>query len=144
MKRIILASDHAGFALKEEIKTWAAAHGIEITDLGPETDKKPVSYATQGLALAHEVVGKPGALGIGICGTGLGISYAVNRVKGIRGARVTSRDDVHMAKAHNNANILVMAGRTVATATAIKWINEYYDTKFEGGRHEPRIAALDK
>ncbi|TNK87435.1 ribose-5-phosphate isomerase, partial [Mycoplasmopsis pullorum] len=82
--------------------------------------------------------------GIGICGTGLGISYALNRHKHIRAARITSVEDAHLAKQHNNANVLVFGGRQVTFEQAKDMVDEYLKTQFEGGRHIARIEELDQ
>ncbi|NQZ66125.1 MAG: RpiB/LacA/LacB family sugar-phosphate isomerase [Mycoplasmatales bacterium] len=142
-KKIILASDHAGFELKDELRKYAEEKGYEIEDLGPKNDEKPVSYAEQGLKLSNKVVSE-GAIGIGICGTGLGISYAVNRVKHARGARVTSIEDAHLSRQHNDANVIIFGGRQVKPSDAKKMLDEFLNTEFEGGRHQSRIDALDK
>lgn len=144
MKEIVIASDHGGFELKEELKRYFELKGYKIKDMGPKTDEKPVSYATQGLKLGKFVSAHPDTLGIAICGTGLGISFAVNRIKGIRGARVTSIADAKMAKKHNDANILVFGGRITTPKKAVDMFNAFTREEFEGGRHIPRINDLDK
>ncbi len=142
-KKIILASDHAGFKLKDELRKYVETKGYIVEDLGPNNDEKPVSYAEQGIKLSKKVVAEEG-IGIGICGTGLGISYAVNRVKHARGARVTSVEDAHLARQHNDANVIIFGGRQVEQKKAKEMLNEFLETKFEGGRHQNRIDALDE
>lgn len=147
-KKFYLSSDHAGFELKEKLKGYLQGQGIEVVDLGPNTDKESVSYAEYGKKLAIDVLndkeeGKE-IYGIGVCGTGLGISYAVNRYKGIRGARITSIEDAHLAKQHNNSNILLFGGRQTKFRKAKKMLNEFLNTKYENGRHQLRVEELDK
>ncbi|QCZ36648.1 RpiB/LacA/LacB family sugar-phosphate isomerase [Mycoplasma nasistruthionis] len=143
-KVIALASDHAGYKLKDELAQYAKSLGYEIVDLGPNTDAVSVSYAEQGKQLAEYVDQNHPSFGIAVCGTGLGISYALNRHKHIRAARVTSVEDAHLAKQHNNANVLVFGGRQVSFEQAKEMLDEYIKTQFEGGRHQERIDQLDE
>ncbi|MGZ9800109.1 RpiB/LacA/LacB family sugar-phosphate isomerase [Mycoplasma sp. AC1221] len=143
-KIVAFASDHAGYKLKEELKNYVESLGYKVVDLGPNTDAVPSSYATQGHKLAEYMDKEDSAFGIGVCGTGLGISYALNRHKHIRAARVTSLEDTHLAKLHNNANVLAFGGRQIAPENAKKMVDEYLKTNYEGGRHQSRIEELDK
>ncbi|RIV16626.1 RpiB/LacA/LacB family sugar-phosphate isomerase [Mycoplasmopsis gallopavonis] len=145
MKKVIaLASDHAGFKLKEELRDYVRSLGYDTVDLGPDTDAKSVSYAEKGKELANYIDSRKPDFGIGVCGTGLGISYALNRHKGIRAARVVSVEDAHLAKQHNNANVLVFGGRQVSFEQAKAMVDEYIKTEYEGGRHQARIDELDE
>ncbi|WP_127942922.1 MULTISPECIES: RpiB/LacA/LacB family sugar-phosphate isomerase [unclassified Mycoplasma] len=143
-QKIVLASDHAGYKLKKAVQDYFANHGYQVVDLGPENDDKPVSYARQGQALARFVQKNPAYLGVGVCGTGIGISLAVNRFAGIRGARLVSLEDAVLAKKHNNANVLLFGGRQTKPKKAIKMILAFENEHFEGGRHQSRIADLDR
>ncbi|MEA4206149.1 RpiB/LacA/LacB family sugar-phosphate isomerase [Mycoplasma sp. 1199] len=143
-KVVALASDHAGYKLKDELASYLKEQGFDVVDLGPETDSVSVSYASKGKELANYVDEAQPNFGIAVCGTGLGISYALNRHKHIRAARVTSVEDAHLAKQHNNANVLVFGGRQVTFEQAKDMLNEYMDTQFEGGRHQSRIDELDE
>ncbi|TNK82994.1 ribose-5-phosphate isomerase [Mycoplasmopsis pullorum] len=143
-KKVAFASDHAGFKLKQELENYLKNLGYEIVDLGPNTDSNSVSYALQGNKLADYINQNNPEFGIGICGTGLGISYALNRHKHIRAARITSVEDAHLAKQHNNANVLVFGGRQVTFEQAKDMVDEYLRTQFEGGRHIARIEELDQ
>lgn len=144
MKKIVLASDHAGFELKDAMKKYVESKGYETIDLGPFNGEESVSYAEYGLKLGNKVAKDKKLIGIGVCGTGLGISYAINRVKGARGARLTSIEDAHLAKQHNNANVLVFGGRQISPEQAEAMFDEFIATEFEGGRHQARIEQLDK
>ncbi|WP_036452947.1 RpiB/LacA/LacB family sugar-phosphate isomerase [Mycoplasma buteonis] len=145
MKKVVaLASDHAGYKLKKELCDYVRSLGYDTVDLGPDTDEKSVSYAEQGKELAEYIDSRHPDFGIGVCGTGLGISYALNRHKRIRAARVTTVEDAHLAKQHNNANVLVFGGRQVKLEDAKKMVDEYIKTEYEGGRHQVRIDQLDE
>ena len=142
--KIILASDHGGFELKDKMKKYVESKGYEFEDIGPFNGEESVSYAEYGLKLGKAISSDKNSIGIGVCGTGLGISYAINRIKGARGARVTSVEDAHLAKEHNNANVLVFGGRQIKFEDAKKMFDEFINTEFEGGRHLSRIEQLDK
>ncbi len=139
--KFILANDHGGYELKNEIKDYLLSNNFIVEDLG--SDGKSVSYAEYGKKLAEQVLKEQSSLGIGICGTGLGISFAVNRFKGIRGARLTSVEDAKMAKIHNNANILLFGGRQQKIEEVIEMINTFIENEFEAGRHISRLEELD-
>lgn len=144
MKKAYLASDHAGFELKDKMKKYLESKGYLVEDLGPFDGDTPVSYADYGKKLGHAISDDKNSFGIGVCGTGLGISYAVNRIKGARGARVTSVEDAHLAKQHNNANALLFGSRQETLEEVKAMFNEWEKTKYEGGRHQSRIDGLDK
>ncbi|WP_338822578.1 RpiB/LacA/LacB family sugar-phosphate isomerase [Mycoplasmopsis felifaucium] len=143
-KTVVLASDHGGCELKNEIKEYINNLGFEVVDLGPEDATKSISYAEQGHKLANFVNNNEVAFGVGLCGTGLGISYALNRHKGIRAARITTVEDARLAKLHNNANVLVLGGRYVPLSEAKAMIDEYIHTEYEGGRHQTRIDQIEE
>lgn len=142
-KIIALASDHGGCVLKNEMKDYLKQIGYEVVDLGPEDGSKPISYALQGHKLANYVLKNNVYAALGFCGTGIGISLALNRHKGIRAARVVTVEDARLAKQHNNANILVMGGRYVPLAEAKAMFDEFVKTKYEGGRHQERIEQIE-
>ena len=137
-----LASDHGGYELKENIKMYLKSRGIEIKDLGTNSEKS-VNYAKYGHELAKFIKSNPEYKGIGICGTGLGISYALNRHPGIRAARVTSVEDAQLAKKHNDANVLALGGRQINLSQAKNIIEAYEATDYEAGRHQERIDAIE-
>lgn len=140
--KFILASDHGGYELKQKIKEFLELNNYDYEDLGCNGENS--SYAEYGEKLARKISISKNSLGIGICGTGLGISFAVNRVKGIRGARITSIEDAELAKIHNNANVLLFGGRQQSDTEVIEMIKTFLKNKFEGGRHNSRIEELDK
>lgn len=142
--KVVLISDHAGFALKKELIRYFNLKEYAVKDLGPEDDAKPLAYSSQGLKIGKFIAKHPDYLGVAICGSGLGISMGANRIKGARSARITSIADAKLAKKHNNANILAMGGRITTTKKAVDMFNAFIREDFEGGRHIKRIEKLDK
>ncbi|WP_029608498.1 RpiB/LacA/LacB family sugar-phosphate isomerase [Mycoplasma simbae] len=143
-KVVALASDHAAVELKNQLVEYIKSLGYEPVDLGPVDETQKVSYSLQGHKLANYVKDNDVSFGIGLCGTGLGISYALNRHCGIRAARVASVEDAHLAKLHNDANVLVFGGRQVSFDEAKTMVDEYIKTNYEGGRHQQRIEDIDQ
>ncbi|WKX02494.1 RpiB/LacA/LacB family sugar-phosphate isomerase [Candidatus Mycoplasma mahonii] len=143
MAKFVIASDHGGYELKSAIIKHFEKNDREIEDLGTASATASVSYATYGHKLAKFMLSNKDYVGIGICGTGLGISYALNRHKGIRAARSTSVEDAHLARQHNDANVLVLGGRQIKPHKAFKMIKEFANTSYEGGRHQKRIEAIE-
>lgn len=143
-KVFYLSSDHAGYELKEDIKNYLNSQEYKVIDLGPNTANVAVSYSQFGKNLAELVLKDENAYGIGVCGTGLGMTYAVNRFKGIRGARITSVEDAQLAKKHNNANILTFGGRQLGIEQVKLMIEAFLKEEYEKGRHDERINDLDK
>ena len=142
--KIAISSDHGGYELKEELIRYFQLKKYTVKDLGPDTDAKPASYSKQGIKLGKYITKHEDTLGIVVCGTGIGISIAANRVKGVRAARITSIADAKLAKKHNNANVLAMGGRITTTKKAVDMFNAFVREEFEGGRHVKRINDLDK
>ncbi len=143
MLRIIIGADHGGFELKELIKAHLIKKGCyELLDAGTYS-KDSCDYPK----IAHEVVGKmlQGLFerGILICGTGIGMSIAANRYKGIRAALCHDHFTAKMARAHNDANILVLGGRVIGTAVALEAVDVFLETGFEGERHLRRLRLID-
>ncbi|WP_033161236.1 ribose 5-phosphate isomerase B [[Mycoplasma] collis] len=142
-KKVIFASDHAGFDLKKELINHLKKQNIEVVDLGPFNNNESVSYAYYGKKLAKELLKNDNYVGVGICGTGLGISYALNRFKKIRAARVTEINDAKLARLHNNANVIALSGRFVSFEKSKEILDTFLTTDYEGGRHQKRIEELD-
>ena len=142
---IALASDHGGYALKETIKKHLAEKdgSIEIMDLGTHSEES-VDYPVYGKLCGETVASGKADLGIVCCGTGIGISIAANKVKGIRCGLCTSVEMAHLTKEHNNANILALGGRTTSPELACAIVDEWLDTEFAGGRHKRRTDMLDE
>ena len=141
--KIATASDHGGFALKEEVKKHLMERGIEVLDLGTYSEES-VDYPVYGKACGEAVASGKADLGIVVCGTGIGISIAANKVKGIRCGLCTSVEMARLTKQHNNANILALGGRTTETGLAMEIVDTWLDTEFEGGRHQRRVDLLDQ
>lgn len=139
--RIALASDHAGFALKQALADEVRALGHEVIDLGPDSEAS-VDYPDFGRALGEAVAAGRAERGIAICGSGIGISIAVNRVAGVRCALVTSGLMARLARQHNDANALALGSRIIGIETARDCVREFLTTDFEGGRHQGRVAKL--
>ncbi len=141
--KIAVASDHGGFKLKEEVKRHLAKRGYQVLDLGTYTEDS-VDYPIYGQKCGRAVVEGQAQLGVVCCGTGIGISIAANKVKGVRCGLCTSVEMARLTKQHNNANVLALGGRTTETDLAFKILVAWVDTVFVGGRHEGRTAMLDQ
>jgi ribose-5-phosphate isomerase B len=139
---IALASDHAGFSLKENIKSWLETLGYSTLDCGtfsPESVDYPI-YANQ---LAETLQKGKASLGIAICGTGNGISMALNRHRGVRAALCWLPELAMLARQHNNANVLSLAGRFIPFSQAKDIVCAFLEASFEGGRHQRRLNLFD-
>ena len=141
MKVIGLASDHAGFELKQHVIAWLDAKGWAYKDFGTYTIDS-CDYPDFAHPLAQAVEGGECYPGIAICGSGEGISMTLNKHQGIRAALCWRSDIAHLSRQHNDANVLVMPGRFIDTETADGIMEEFFATEFEGGRHEKRIAKI--
>lgn len=141
--RIAIASDHGGFELKEIVKKHLEERGVEVADLGTNSDAS-VDYPVYGKACGEAVVNGEADCGIVVCGTGIGISIAANKVKGVRCGLCTSVEMAQLTKQHNNANVLALGGRTTPAELALQIVDAWLDTEFEGGRHERRTGMLDE
>lgn len=140
--KIAMASDHAGYELKEAVKQHLQEKGIEIIDLGTNSTES-VDYPVFGQKCGQAVADGTADKGIVCCGTGIGISMAANKVKGARCALVTDVNMAVMTKKHNDANILAMGARTTETENALNMVDAWLETEFEGGRHQRRIDLLN-
>lgn len=141
--KIAIASDHGGYQLKEEVKKYLEDRGIEILDLGTNSEES-VDYPEYGHACGEAVASGKADRGIVCCGTGIGISIAANKVKGVRCALCTDVNMAVMTRKHNDANMLAMGGRTTDTKTALEITAAWLDTEFEGGRHQRRVDILNR
>lgn len=140
-KKIALASDHAGFALKASLIAHLQAAGHDVLDLGPATADR-VDYPDYGYKLAEAVAAGQADCGIGICGSGIGISIALNRYSDIRAALCHDVTSARLARQHNDANILVLGERLIGPAVAPECVDAFLTTAFEGGRHAGRVEKL--
>ncbi len=141
-EKIIIGCDHGGYNLKEFIKSELDKKGIPYTDIGTKRSES-VDYPNYGAKVACVIAHGEYQRGILICGTGIGISITANRFKGIRAALCCSVEMARLAREHNNANILVLGGRTTNEGDAAAILDTWLKTPFEGGRHERRINLID-
>ncbi len=144
--RIAIGSDHGGLALKGAVVTFLQGRGLDVIDLGTDSDAS-VDYPDFGEKVARAVAAGQVDQGIVICGTGIGISIVANKIPGIRAALVTDAFMARMAREHNNANVLALGGRILTAEQACELVAVWLDVTFAGGRHQGRldkIAALEK
>ena len=142
MTPIFIASDHAGFNLKGQIIAHLQAQNMSVTDLGPENNQS-VDYPDFGYRLAAALRNSPEARGIAICGSGIGISIAANRIAGIRAAVCHDVTSARLARQHNDANVLALGVRMIGSEVALDCLDAFVTTEFDGGeRHQRRIEKL--
>ncbi len=139
--RIAIGSDHAGFPMKEIIKEYLRSLGHEVLDMGTHSAQS-VNYAEFAEKVAREVASGRAQRGILICGTGIGMAIAANKVGGIRAALVHSEYTAKMAAMHNNANIITFGGRVEGPQEAKIFVKIWLETPFEGGRHNKRLEKI--
>ena len=140
-KTLVLASDHAGYDLKENIKTYLESNNFNIKDLGPFNEDS-VDYPDYGNKLGKFILENKNSIGIAICGSGIGISIALNRILGIRAALCSNEEIAKLSRNHNDANVLVLAGRFMNLKKSSSIIDIFLKESFEGGRHERRVNKL--
>jgi ribose 5-phosphate isomerase B len=139
--RIAIGSDHAGFALKEMLRTRLAAQGVDVVDVGT-TSAAPVDYPDYAAAVAARVTSGAVDRGVLVCGTGIGMAMAANKVRGIRAAAVGDLDAARLSRTHNDANVLALGARITPPALALELVRLFLDTPFAGGRHQRRIDKV--
>lgn len=138
---IVIASDHAGYPLKEEIKAYLNEKGIEYIDCGADSTAS-VDYAAYAQKACLKVTSGDAEKGILCCGTGIGISMAANKVKGIRAACCSDYFSAKFTRLHNDANVLCMGARVIGAGAAIELVDVFLNTEFEGGRHQRRVDQI--
>ncbi len=141
--KIGIGSDHGGFKLKAVVSDHLQKQGYQVLDLGTHSQAS-CDYPVYGEKVGLAVQGGEVDFGIAICGTGLGISMAVNKIKGIRGALCTNEFMAEMARAHNNANVLIMGARVLGDGLALRIVDVFLKSDFEGDRHQRRIDLISK
>jgi ribose 5-phosphate isomerase B len=139
--KIAIGSDHAGLSLKKEVVKHLEAKGIEFEDFGAFTEES-CDYPDFALKVAEEVVSRRFEFGILVCGTGIGISIAANKVPGIRAALCSDTFSAHACREHNDANILALGARVVGTGVALDIVDSFLNAEFEGSRHQKRIDKI--
>jgi ribose 5-phosphate isomerase B len=141
-KPLVIASDHAGFALKESLKQALGKWGVAITDLGTHSEAS-TDYPDYAHAVAEGVASGKYRLGVLVCGTGLGMSMAANRHRGVRAAVCTDPYAARMTRTHNDANVLCLGSRVTGAGLAEDVLKAFLDASFEGGRHAARVSKID-
>src|SRR4051812_47830292 len=139
--RIALGADHAGYQLKDQIKQHLEQQGISVQDEGTSSAES-VDYPDYARAVAHDVSEHRADLGILVCGSGIGMAIAVNKVDGIRAANVSSEYEAQMSREHNNANVLALGARILSPDQAFAIVDKWLTTQFAGGRHERRVEKI--
>jgi len=141
LKKIAIASDHAGYFIKEKILNYLISEKHDVKDLGSYSEDA-VDYPDFGHPLANAVSGGEYELGISVCGTGNGINMVVNKHPGIRGALCWNEEISRLARAHNDANICALPGRFISESEAYLIVKTFIETSFDGGRHQRRIDKI--
>lgn len=142
MKPLLIASDHAGWALKERLKALLERRGLPYVDLGP-ADEGSVDYPDYAHKVAHAIRRGEADRGVLVCGSGQGMAITANRHRGIRAALATDEETARLAREHNDANVLALGGRVVPADRAERILEAWLDTPFSGGRHARRVAKID-
>jgi ribose 5-phosphate isomerase B len=141
--RIAVAADHAGYLLKDELVRWLREQGHEVNDLGTNGPES-VDYPEYGARLAGAVASGDAERGVAVCGSGIGISIAVNREPKCRCARVDDPVSAQLAREHNDANVLALGARLIGSDMAKACVAAFIDTTFAGGRHQRRVDQLSQ
>ena len=141
MRKIFIASDHAGFGLKEIIKEYLSKKKLAFHDLGPDNDKS-VDYPIYAHNVAKKVKVNKSNVGILICGSGTGMNITANKHKNVRAAQCFNLKSTKLSRLHNDANIITLGSRLISKKNALNFIDIFLKTKFEGGRHYKRIRKI--
>ena len=141
--RIAIASDHAGFELKEHVKAQLQDAGHDVVDVGPQTDDS-TDYPTYARPAAQLVAEGDAERGVLVCGSGVGVSIVANKVPGVRAVNAHDPEEAQLARAHNDVNVVALSGRRIDTETADEIVQAFLDADFEGGRHERRVALIEE
>lgn len=139
--KIALGADHAGFELKNKIKDWLAQQGIQVNDEGTNGPES-VDYPDYARKVGEDVAGARADLGILVCGSGIGMAIAANKVPGVRAANVSSEYEAQMSREHNDANVLTLGARILKDDEARKIVDKWLHTEFAGGRHQQRVDKI--
>ena len=139
--KICIASDHAGYRLKEKIKDYLIDKSISVIDLGPFSENS-VDYPDYAKKVAKRLILKKSEAGILVCGSGTGMSITANKFKGIRAAQCYSKLSTILSRQHNNSNIICLGSRMLKYKESLKYVTYFLNTKFEGGRHQTRINKI--
>jgi ribose 5-phosphate isomerase B len=141
--RVAVASDHAGFALKQHVAVTLRAAGHDVVDVGADSSQ-PVDYPEFAAAAARLVSDGAADSGVVVCGSGVGVSIVANKVPRVRAVNAHDAEEAAMARRHNDANVVALAGRRLAPEAADRIVTVFLQTDFEGGRHARRVAAIER
>jgi ribose 5-phosphate isomerase B len=141
--KIAIAADHAGFALKEKIKQRLAAQGHVLVDSGTDSTES-CDYPDFARPVAGQVAQKQVDRGILVCSTGIGMAIAANKISGVRAAPAQSEDEVRLTREHNDANVLTLGARYLDEEQAVRLVEIFLDTQFQGGRHARRLSKIEQ
>ncbi|PKQ10288.1 MAG: ribose 5-phosphate isomerase B [Actinobacteria bacterium HGW-Actinobacteria-9] len=141
--RVAIGSDHAGFDQKERLKAHLAEEGFEIVDMGTESSELSVDYPDYAEQVARAVATGTVDRGVLVCGTGIGMAMAANKVDGVRAANVTDPQFARLAREHNDANVVAVSGRFVPEETNVEIVDAFLGADFEGERHKRRIDKIN-
>ncbi len=139
--KVCIASDHAGFDLKEKIKDFLINNNVPLIDLGPFTDSS-VDYPDYAKKVGRRLLLKKSDAGILVCGSGTGMAISANKLKGIRAAQCYSKKSTILSRQHNNANIICLGSRILKNKEAFSFVHYFLNTKFEAGRHNRRVNKI--
>ncbi len=142
-ERLIVGSDHAGLTLRAEVVRVAKGAGFEVEDVGPFSAES-VDYPEYARRVAEAVAEGRARLGVLVCGTGIGMSIAANKVKGVRAAHCTTEFEARMARAHNDANVLCLGERVIGVGLGGAVVKAFLEAAFEGGRHQRRVDLIGR
>ena len=141
--RIAIGSDHAGYPLKEQVKTELLRLGHEVEDVGTTSADVSVDYPDFSIPVGERVASGQADMGVVVCATGIGASIAANKVEGVRASVVTSDETARLTRADNDSNVLALGGKTAPSAeAALHWLRIWLETPFAGGRHERRVDKI--
>ncbi len=141
--KVALASDHAGFAVKESLKPLLESMGIEVSDLGPDSTDS-VDYPDYAEAVARAVERGEAEQGVLVCGSGTGMAITANKVPGVRAAVAWNEEIARLAREHNDANVLALGERTTPDGTIPAIVRAWFETEFAGGRHQQRVEKINQ
>lgn len=141
--KIAIGSDHAGFAMKEQIKQYLASKGIECVDYGTDSEAS-VDYPVYAKLVANAVANGEFEKGILVCGTGIGMSIAANKINGVRAASIMNEYCAEMSRLHNDLNVLCLGGRVLGIEVAKRITDIFLNTEFEGGKHARRVNMFEE
>jgi ribose 5-phosphate isomerase B len=141
--KISIGADHAGFLLKEQLRRKLLADGHQVTDRGTGSEES-CDYPQFAAAVGRDVAGGSAERGVLVCGSGVGMSIAANKISGVRAAVASTEDQVRLTRAHNDANVLTFGSRTVDGPAAERMVDAFLEAPFEGGRHAKRVDLITR